>query len=188
MTRRFTIKHKKSHTRRDFFKQRYKKLVFDVKSVLLSPYSEQMERLIYSALIVFFMLGCGSDDGGNNNGNNPNLTNPVIDINLDLNLPEYNPLNFPGETVIVPGQGIRGVVIYNLNNTTYLAFDLADPNHPPKECSRMTLEGIIATCPCTDDNNSYSLGLFGQHETDQNLFAMQQYQARRVGDKVIVSN
>lgn len=148
-----------------------------------------MKRILLLSLISVFLGSCGSDDSNNNNnGNNPNLSDPFVDISLDLNLPEYNPLNFPGETVIVNGQGIRGVVIFNLNNSTYLAFDLADPNHPPNNCSRMSMEGIIATCPCTDDNNSYNIGLFGQHETEPNKFAMQQYRAERVGNRVIVSN
>ena len=147
-----------------------------------------MKRILILGLSLLILGACGSDDSGNNNGNNPNLSDPFIDISLDLNLPEYNPLNFPGETVIVNGQGIRGVVVFNLNNTTYLAFDLADPNHPPTNCSRMQLEGIIATCPCTDDNNSYNLGLFGQHESEPNKFGMQQYRAERIGDRVIISN
>ncbi|PQB05802.1 hypothetical protein [Aureitalea marina] len=148
-----------------------------------------MKRILILCLSVLILGACNSDDSGNNNnGNNPNLSDPFIDISLDLNLPEFNPLNFPGETVIVNGQGIRGVVVFNLNNSTYLAFDLTDPNIRPNNCSRMTLEGIIATCPCPDVDNSYNLGLFGQHITDPNKFPMQQYRAERVGDRVIVSN
>lgn len=146
-----------------------------------------MKPLYTILLAAFFLIGCNSDDSGNN-GDNPFLSDPLVDINLNLNLPEYNPLKFPGEYVIISGQGIRGVLVYNLNNTTYLAFDLTDPNHRPNSCSRMTLDGIVASCPCTEDSNSYNIALFGQHETDENAYTMQQYRAERSGDNIFVSN
>ena len=133
-----------------------------------------------------FLFSCKNDD--DNNGDNPFLIDPLVNINLNLNLPEYDALKFPGGTVLIaPPQGIKGVVIYNINNTEYSAFELSDPNHTPNSCSRMTIEGIIATCPCTSDDNSYNI-VTGQHETDQNVFPMLRYRAVRNGNNIQVSN
>lgn len=131
------------------------------------------------------LLSCSKDK--ENRDNNPNLLNPIVNLNLNLNLPEYNSLNFPGSSIIITQQGIKGIVVYNVNNDLYTAFELSDPNHIPSNCSRMTVEGIIATCPCEDDENSYDI-VTGQHQTDQNLYPMQQYKAVRTGNNVQISN
>ena len=138
-----------------------------------------------ATLMALAVLACKKDDGPADN--NPNLIDPLVNINLNLNLPEYNPLKFPGNSVIIFQQGIKGVVVYNVNNELYTAFELSDPNHVPSSCSRMTVDGIIATCPCTTDSNEYDI-VTGQHKTNQSLFPLQRYRAERTGDNVVVTN
>jgi len=145
-----------------------------------------IKRILGITICITLLVCCKSDD--DNNGDNPFLIDPLVNINLNLNLPEYNALNFPGGTVLLsPPQGIKGVVIYNINNSEYSAFELSDPNHTPNSCSRMTIEGIVATCPCTTDDNSYNI-VTGQHSTDQNVFPMLRYRAVRNGNNIQVSN
>jgi len=144
-----------------------------------------MKHRILFAITALLLISCGRDDGPVDN--NPFLITPIVSLDLNLNLPEYNSLRFPGNSVIIPGQGIRGIVVYNVNNDLYTAFELSDPNHVPNNCSRMDVEGVIATCPCTDDTHSYDI-VTGQHQTDENLFPMQQYRAQRAGDNILVSN
>ena len=139
-------------------------------------------------IIVFFclaLISCKKDDSPNDN--NPNLLSPLISVNLNLNLPQYNPLKFPGNSLILNSEGLKGVVVYNVNNDLYTAFELSDPNHIPSGCSKMTVNGIIATCPCTTDTNSYDI-VTGQHQNNENLFPMQQYRAVRTGDNIQITN
>lgn len=154
--------------------------------VLWLPKPKAMKYLL--SLLAFAMLiGCGSDDNGNNpNNNNPNLNPPPVNFTINLSLPEYNVLMFPGNSVTFNGQGIQGVIVYNVNNSLYTAFDLACPNQPQNSCGRMEVEGIVATCPC-GDNNSYDI-VTGQNQTDEGAFPMAQYLVRREGDVIIVSN
>ena len=139
--------------------------------------------------IVFFigvtLFSCKKDDGPNDN--NPNLLSPLVNTNLNLNLPQYNSLKFPNNSIIISQQGIKGIIVYNVNNDLYTAFELSDPNHIPSSCSRMTVDGIIATCPCTNDTNEYDI-VTGQHKTNQALYPMQQYRAIRTGDNVQITN
>jgi len=144
-----------------------------------------MKNKIIAVFIVLACLACKSEDG--QTGDNPNLTIPLVNLNLNLNLPEYNSLKFPGNSLIITQQGIRGIVIYNVNNDLYTAFDLSDPNHFPNECSKMTVDGIIANCPCTNDTNEYNI-VNGVHTGNENLFPMQQYRAERTGDNLHVFN
>jgi hypothetical protein len=136
-------------------------------------------------LLSICFLSCDKND--DRPDNNPNLIDPLISINLNLNLPEYNGLNFPGGSVIVQNQGVGGVVIYNVNNDLFTAFDLSDPNHAPNACSRMVVSGVVATCTCTTDDNQYDI-VTGIHRTENSLFPMQQYRAELTGNTVRVSN
>lgn len=148
-----------------------------------------MKSFYIGFLILTTLFSCKSDDGGTVNNNNPFLNPPQVSVSLNLNLPEFNPLRFPGNSVIIGSRGIKGIVVYNLNNNLYTAFDLSDPNHPPSSCSRMEVEGIIATCPCQNENgtNSYDI-VTGQHQTDTEAYPMQVYRAVRAGDVITVSN
>lgn len=148
-----------------------------------------MKFLFTSLFISVALLSCKSDDGGTVNNNNPFLNPPPVTINLNLNLPEYNPLRFPGNSVLVNNRGIKGIVVYNVNNNLYTAFDRTDPNHVPSSCSQMDIEGIVATCPCASENgtNSYDI-VTGQHQNDSEAFPMQAYRVERTGDVVTISN
>ncbi len=48
------------------------------------------------------------------------------------------------------------LLIYNLNNDQYMAFELTDPNHVPQPCSSLVVKGTEATCSC-DDGNEYTI-------------------------------
>ncbi len=137
------------------------------------------------ALLTLALLSCNKDDSPNDN--NPFLISPIVNVNLNLNLPEFNSLKFPGNSVILSNEGIRGIVVYNVNNSLYTAFELSDPNHVPNSCSTMTVEGVIATCPCTNDSNTYDI-VTGQHGTDPGQFPLQQYRIERTGDNIFITN
>src|SRR5690606_6378691 len=103
-----------------------------------------MKIIVLFLVIGFGMLSCSKND--DKQERNPFLTDPAVRLNLNLNLPEYNPLRFPGNYIIT-GQGIKGIVVYCVSENQYLAFELTDPNHVPNSCSKMELTGVIATCP-----------------------------------------
>lgn len=136
-------------------------------------------------MIAAVTLSCSKND--DKQERNPFLTDPAVSLNLNLNLPEYNPLKFPGNYIIT-SQGIKGIVVYCVSENQYLAFELSDPNHVPSSCSRMELTGVIASCPCTNDDNEYFI-TSGQHTTEPDTkYPMQQYNAQINGNTVIISN
>ena len=141
--------------------------------------------------IAFFFLltvcfSCSKEDRLRNN--NPNLITPLVNLNLNLNLPEYTPLQFPGNHLIITQQGIKGIVVFNINNSQYTAFEISDPNHTPNSCSAMTVEGIEASCPCEDDENTYDI-VTGQHKTNPDTkFPMLRYQVELNGENLRVFN
>lgn len=144
-----------------------------------------MKNKIIAVFIVITCFGCNKDE--TQIDNNPHLIIPLVNLNLNLNLPEYNSLKFPGNSLIITFQGIKGIVIYNVNNDLYTAFELSDPNHIPSQCSKMTIEGIIASCPCENDGNTYNI-VTGVHTGNETLYPMQQYRTERLGDNLRVYN
>ena len=145
-----------------------------------------MKYPFFLLLIVLAMLSCSKND--DKQERNPYLTDPVVNLTLNLNLPEYNALKFPGNSVIT-SQGIKGIVVICVSETQYFAYDLTDPNHVPSNCSRMEIEGPIATCPCPNESNKYNLINFGRHTSEPDTkYPMQNYRAERNGNVVVISN
>jgi hypothetical protein len=139
------------------------------------------------ALILFFtLIGCGSDDDSVRR-DNPFLIDPQVNFPINLNLPQFNDLNFPGGSAIITSQGIRGIIVYRLNDDLFTAFELSDPNHMPNGCSRMLVEGIEASCPCEDDENAYNI-VTGQHKTMPNDYPMQAYRVEVTGNTIRITN
>ncbi len=85
--------------------------------------------------------------------------NFLLDLDIyyevNLNLPQYNELNFISNSVYIPNVGNGGVIIVN-SGTGYLAWDAADPNHTNLPCSVLTISGLEATSSCAEQN-TYSL-------------------------------
>ncbi|PRP68403.1 Rieske (2Fe-2S) protein [Nonlabens agnitus] len=142
-----------------------------------------MKKILF-ALALICILACQSDDDARRN---PFLIDLSFQTALNTDLPQYSSLNFANNYVVVRGQGIRGIVVYHLGNDQFVAYELSDPNHSPNSCSSMNINGIIATCSCTDDNNTYNI-IDGRHQTDPELFPMKPYRVSRVGNNVVVSN
>lgn len=128
-------------------------------------------------------LGCSGDDDIRNN---PYLADMNFSFQIDLNLPQYNELNFPGNSIIIDNYGINGVVIYNLNNSHYTAHELTDPNHPVSSCSALQLEGTEAVCGC-DDGNAYTI-ITGQQIEGEGTYPLKPYRIVRIGNIIEVSN
>jgi nitrite reductase/ring-hydroxylating ferredoxin subunit len=106
-------------------------------------------------LLLFFifpLLWACSNNGPNTN--NPFLPNYTVEISINTNLPEYSKLIYPGIAIYYPGQGVKGIIVFN-TGSGYNAFDAACPNQTLSSCSTMTIKGINAVCAC--DSAEYSL-------------------------------
>ena len=145
-----------------------------------------MKNICIGVGLFFSLLGCGTDEDSLGQYN-PYLINPQVNITLNLNLPQYNDLNFPGGSAIITSQGIRGIVVYRLNEDLFTAFELSDPNHIPNDCSMMTINGIEATCTCPNEDNTYNI-VTGEHKTMPELYPMLGYRIDRSGNTLRISN
>ena len=157
-----------------------------MKTIKLSTekYDIMIKRILFSALLISLFLSCSTAD--ENRNNNPYLVDVNFTLNINLGLPEYNSLNFPGNSYTTYNYGLNGVVIYNVNNNQYIAFELTDPNHAVSNCSRLSVQGLIATCNC-GDGNEYNI-LTGEITEGAGQYALKSYRVRKNGSTLEVYN
>lgn len=89
---------------------------------------------------------------------NPYLVDIRFQRDLNLSLPLYNGLNYVGGSMLISDLGINGVIIFNLNNSSYLAWEATCPNHTPWDCSSLSIEGVLAVCSCEEYKYSLATG------------------------------
>ncbi len=145
---------------------------------------KMIKKIILSLVLMAATISCATDDVARND--NPYLIDVSFRMDLNLSLPEYNSLNFPGNSYYTNNYGINGVVIYNINNTQYTAFELSDPNHPLTECSTLRVEGILVTCNC-NDGNTYNI-LTGELTEGSGQYSLKPYRVSRNGNVLEVFN
>ena len=108
------------------------------------------------------LFGCDTNAPINNN---PYLPNYAVNVNINLNLPQYYALSIPINAIYFPDQGIRGLFVFN-TGSGYVAFDAACPNQELSTCSTMSFKKLDPADPlkidkttviCSCDNAEYSL-------------------------------
>ena len=100
------------------------------------------------------VLGCGKTPLQRN----PYLVDLRFQRELNLSLPLYNSLNFVGGSILIRDLGINGVIVFNLNGTTFLAWEATCPNHLPQACSVLSITGVLAECSCEQFQYSLATG------------------------------
>jgi len=139
--------------------------------------------------IVLFLtipiLSCCNDSNFNNN--NPYIPNYSFAVDVNMNLPSFSDLKYPGNGIFISGYGVSGVFVFN-TGTGYTTFDAACPNQSLSDCSTMTLKGSIALCSC--DNAEYSLysGQCIGTKCEGKQYAMRQYRVEVNGNNLRVYN
>jgi nitrite reductase/ring-hydroxylating ferredoxin subunit len=133
-----------------------------------------MKKYLILLLLPLF-LSCEKENFSNNN---PYLPNYGFSYNINMNLPQFNSLQFPSNGVYINNgsTGVRGIFVFN-TGSGYVAFDAACPNQALSSCSTMTLSGIDAICPC--DEVRYSL-FSGQAQGMQ--YPMKRYRVEQTSE------
>ena len=146
-----------------------------------------MMKKLLLLLISVALFTCNKND---NNRNCNFLLDVGVNLTVNLNLPQFNQLLFPGNAIRVEGQGNEGIILYRLNSSSLLAWDGADPNHTPSACSALSLEtdGITASCGCSD-NNSYYLATGTFFGDNPPRCTLKPYRVEAIGNNTfLVSN
>lgn len=113
-----------------------------------------MRTLLSAFLITLALLsGCRSDTGDF-------VPNVLVDANISLNLPSYQPLNVVGGLVFVRDLGYRGIVIHRLTLDEFRVFDMACTFQPSIACHVIGLDTATNLLQCGCCESRFSLDGF----------------------------
>lgn len=141
----------------------------------------------YKLLILFSCFLLVACEGNEHQNRNPNLLDVNVNLDISLNLPQFNQLNFAGNAMYVTGQqGNLGIIVVN-TGSSFLAWDGADPNIRPEACSQLEITGLEAESNCVQ-TNVYSL-VTGQPLSGENLvYPLYAYRVSENGNVIQIFN
>ena len=141
-----------------------------------------MKKILPLLIAIIAIFSCSDDDMRTRN---PFLPNYAVNVQVNLNLPAYSDLNYPGNAVFISqsSSGINGIILFNAGGS-YLAWEATCPNQIPENCSVLQISSLNAICPC--DNVAYSL-YTGLPNSDLR-YPLMQYRTEVTGNVIRVFN
>ena len=119
-------------------------------------------RQVIKKIIVICLLQLSFLSVNNCSGNpidrNPYLVDIRFQREFNLSLPLYSNLNYIGGSLLIDDVGINGIILFNLNGSSFLAWEATCPNHLPESCSKLEIEGVLAVCNCESFQYSLATG------------------------------
>lgn len=84
---------------------------------------------------------------------------PFADIIVNLNLPEYASIKLDGGYKYING-GVRGIILYRKNASTYIAYERNSSYHPNEACATVEVHssGLYIIDPCSNSTFDLSTG------------------------------
>ena len=99
-----------------------------------------MKKAKFLVLFLIIISSCGDS--------NDYIRNVYVDVEIDLSLPEFSPLNTVGNSIFIEG-GNKGIIIYRFSNYEYNIYDRNCSYEPDLECSYIdSINSTIAMCGC----------------------------------------
>ena len=99
-----------------------------------------MKKAKFLVLFLIIISSCGDS--------NDYIRNVYVDVEIDLSLPEFSPLNTVGNSIFIEG-GNKGILIYRFSNYEYNIYDRNCSYEPNLECSYIdSINSTIAMCGC----------------------------------------
>ena len=133
-------------------------------------------------LIVILICSCSK----NEINRNPYLQNISFEKTINLNLPQYDDLNYNGGAVYLNSGGIKGLILFNFSNQIF-AWEASCPNQYPSSCSTMKIDGVQTVCNCDDYKYSLATGQL-LSSSGTNSYPMKLYFSEKNGNSVRISN
>ena len=98
-------------------------------------------KLAFSIIIILsFLSTCNTKEDY--------IQEVYVNINIDLNLPEYSDLQVSGNSIFIEG-GVEGIIIYHGIGNYYKVYDRNCSYEPSLSCSKIdSVDAGIAYCGC----------------------------------------
>jgi len=114
------------------------------------------------------------------------IPNVVVDIDLNLTLPEFSDLQTVGNYIFITG-GVKGVIVYRQSFDSYNTYDRNCSFEPSLACARIdSVNSSIAICKCC--NSMFLLEQNGETIDGPALLPLKQYPNNLSGDFLYIYN
>jgi len=114
------------------------------------------------------------------------IPNVVVDIDLNLTLPEFSDLQTVGNCVFITG-GVKGIIVYRQSFDSYKTYDRNCSFEPSLACARIdSVNSSIAICKCC--NSMFLLDQNGETIDRPALLPLKQYPNNFSGDFLYIYN
>lgn len=106
-------------------------------------------------LILLSLLGCTPDLA-----DDPIPMVSFVDVVINLSLPEYLSLQTNGGHKELSTGGVRGIIVYRVNSSSYVAYERNCSYHPNEACATVNVHssGLFMIDPCCSSNFSFTDG------------------------------
>jgi hypothetical protein len=99
-----------------------------------------MKSAFYILSALFFLSTCNTKDDY--------IQEVYVNININLNLPEFSDLQVSGNSIFIEG-GVEGIIIYHGVGNDYKVYDRNCSYEPSLSCSQIdSVDAGIAYCGC----------------------------------------
>ena len=130
------------------------------------------------AFICLLFLSCQKQDDY--------VQNVLVDITLNLSLPEFEELQTVGNFVFING-GVKGIIVYHQAFDIYKTYDRNCTYQPSLSCARIdSVNSTIAICNCCD--SKFLLGQNGLTIDGPALMPLKEYPNNLLGDVLYIYN
>ena len=114
------------------------------------------------------------------------VQNVIVDIDLNLTLPEFAELQTVGNFVFITG-GVKGIIVYHQAFDMYKTYDRNCTYQPSLSCAKIdSVNSSIAICSCCD--SKFLLTQNGQTIDGPALLPLKQYPNNLLGDILYIYN
>ena len=149
---------------------------------------KKAHKLFFLFFLLILEIGCvGESDSFNQNNLVPNV---LVNKTINLNTADGNPLLVPGGSAAFYDIGYKGVLVYALDESRFLAFDLACPHLDPSTCAdAMDWKSSWPEikCDCGDEKVIYySERPYANYKG--RTYEMEAYKVIRVGNTLQIRN
>jgi len=137
-----------------------------------------MKSAFYILSALFFLSTCNTKDDY--------IQEVYVNINIDLNLPEYSDLQVSGNSIFIEG-GVEGIIIYHGVGNDYKVYDRNCSYEPSLYCSQIdSVDAGIAYCGCCA--SAFLLSNDARVLNSPALLPLKKYYWTLIGSQMHISN
>ena len=138
-----------------------------------------MTRIILFLLGLFLTFSCQKS--------NDYIQDVLVNVNINLSLPEYSNLQAVGNYMFINNEGVKGIIIYHQYFDAYKTYDRSCTYQSSLNCAKIdSINSSIAICNCC--NSKFLLNQNGETIDGPALLSLKQYQNTLSGDLLHIYN